>query len=404
MSDNLDREAVRGSLRRLWDYCLGEDLRGYDKFDALNSPLLRGASLGIPLLRAVFSQVVVRSPFSFDVRPFLLVRKDRGPSRVAHFTSACAIMDRLEPGAGWRERAAGNLEWLLEHSLPGYSGRAWGYPFPWQNWGFYAPPGMANLVVTRYCGDALLDVHELTREPRWLEAARSAADFMLRDLPALVESADELCLSYVPVRARIRVINVNAQAGAFLSRLAAATGEKDLAVAARRLLTYVVRRKTPDHAWYYSDPPMSRSLVRHDNYHTAHNIDALLSYARTSGDDSFMGDYRAGLGFYRRELFLDDGAPKRMSDKVYPLDTRGAAAGIVTFSEAAAHDPSCGEFAWRVASWAIRSMQDPRGFFRYQIARKRVKRYTLMGWCNASMAHALATLLHNSQPAEGVPK
>jgi hypothetical protein len=81
---------------------------------------------------------------------------------------------------------------------------------------------------------------------------------------------------------------------------------------------------------------------------------------------------------------------------VYPLDIRGAAAGIVTFSDAAALDHSYLDLAHRAAGWAIGEMQDPRGAFYYQRTRWGTKRFTLMRWCNAAMAFALARLLRRT--------
>jgi len=388
---------VRWALNRLLDYAHGENLAGYDKFDALNSPLLKVCSFGSPFLRLLLTQAVVRSPLPFNIRPLLGIPKQRGPSRVARFASAYLTMHMMEPDAGWLDRAAECLKWLKANATPGYSGFAWGYNFPWQNRGFYAPRGMPNLVVTRYCGEAFLDMYDVTHDESCLQVARSAADFILNDLPVRFESKTQLCLGYVPADLDLTVVNINAQAAAFLTRIAAATGEEKRVLAARKLMAYVEAQKTDYSAWYYTYPPKGKSLITHDNYHTANILDAILTYTEYTRDETFMPSYHKGLSFYRHHLFLETGAPKWMNDKVYPHDIRGAAGGIVTFSRAGIFDPNYLDFAFKVAGWAIAEMQDPRGCFYYQQNRWYTKRFTLMGWCNSAMAYAFTQLLYNAQ-------
>jgi hypothetical protein len=76
-----------------------------------------------------------------------------------------------------------------------------------------------------------------------------------------------------------------------------------------------------------------------------------------------------------------------MSNQVYPMDVHGAAQGIITF--ALAGDL---EFASRIAHWTIRHLYKGDGNFMYQRTRFYTKRFTLMRWCNAWMARALAVL------------
>lgn len=388
---------LKNALGNLWNYTHHRNLVGYDKFDALNSPILRAFTFNCSFLRLLATQIVVRSPLPFNIRPFLLIPQQRGPSRIALFARAYLLMYTLEPDAGWLDRASECIEWLTENISPEYSGAAWGYNFPWQNRGFYAPRGMPNLVVTRYCGDACLDMYDATRDTASLDMARSAAHFILSDLPVLFQSDRKLCLGYVPTRLNLTVVNLNAQAAAFIARVAEATGEKALARDAKRLMNYVESQKTDYNAWYYTDPPKDKSLITHDNYHTANILDAILTYTEATNDQTFMPSYHEGLQFYRDHLFLETGAPKWMNDRIYPHDIRGAAAGIATFSRASNYEPGYLDFAFKVANWAIHEMQAPRGCFYYQKNRWYTKKFTLMGWCNAPMAYVLTQLLYHAR-------
>jgi hypothetical protein len=148
----------------------------------------------------------------------------------------------------------------------------------------------------------------------------------------------------------------------------------------------VVRRQTAQGAWFYTDPP-GDSHIRHDNYHTGFILDALRRYMQASGDREFEPHYRQGLDFYARHHFTAQGAPRWMSDTEYPYDIHGAAQGIITFSR---HRDRYPDLAARIVAWTLANMYDGAGRFYYQQTRWYTKRFTLLRWCNAWMARALA--------------
>ena len=362
---------------------------GYSKFDALESPLVRALSFGWWPLRLLWTQLVTRSPV--NLRPLLRVRPGINPEAPALF--ARANLDCLERGlpGPFAARARACLDWLMTHdasSLGPYHGRCWGYHHAWQSPGFYQPPHYPNCYVTTIVGGALLHGHRVLGQKEYLDAARAAAEFILGDLPVFHEDAEEKCIAYVPdMRAQFRVINVNALASAMLAQIGASTGEVPLLEQARKLMTFVARRRTSYGAWHYTVNP-SQSLVTHDNYHTGMILDALLSYEHATGDTRFREDYTIGLDYYRRELFLADGAPKWTNSRVWPHDVHGSAQGTLTF--ALAGDL---ETARRIASWGLCCFYKGDGMFAYQRARFVGKRFTLLHWCNGWMARALAALL-----------
>src|SRR5262249_40293434 len=157
---------------------------------------------------------------------------------------------------------------------------------------------------------ALLHGYAALHCSEYLDAARSAADFILSDLPILYEDEEARCIGYVPdLSVQFRVININALAAALLAEVGAATREQELLEPARKLMTFVARHRTAHGAWHYTVDPR-QSLVTHDNYHTGMILDSLLAYESTTGDSAFRSDFDVGLDFYHRQLFLPDGAPK----------------------------------------------------------------------------------------------
>ena len=189
-----------------------------------------------------------------------------------------------------------------------------------------------NCYITAIVGGALLYGHRVLARTAYLEAARSAADFILHDLHVFHEDDETKCIAYVPhMRSPLQVININALAGAFLAQVGTATGESTLLTQARKLMTFVARYQTSYGAWYYTTAP-GQSLVTHDNYHTGMILDALWTYEQVTGDPCYHHVYAHGLDYYRQHLFLPNGAPRWTNIRTWPHDVHGAAQGMLTFT------------------------------------------------------------------------
>jgi hypothetical protein len=387
-SHAIDARAVHDTLEAVLRWARAQDYRGYEKHDGLNSPLLRAVFGWARWPRLLAIQAVMRMPV--NLRPLLLVRKQLNPKGLALFIRAYLDLHALRGEAAHLEEARRLGAMLLaDASGAGLHGRGWGYHYPWQDLGFYAPPRTPNAVVTAFACDALLRLHEVTREPELLAAVDRAVVFFLNDLPRLRDTPDELCLGYMPMPMQMRVMDVSALVAVALARHARATGRPEHLPTAARLMRYVARRQTAEGAWFYTDPPED-SPVRIDNYHTGFIVDAVRDYMELTGDASYADAHARGLRFYARHLFNDDGAPRWMSDQDFPHDVHGAAQGIITF---AAHRAEFPELADRVAAWSLRHLYSGRGWFRHQQRRAYRTPYTLMRWCNAWMARALAAWL-----------
>jgi hypothetical protein len=161
---------------------------------------------------------------------------------------------------------------------------------------------------------------------------------------------------------------------------------------AKRQINYTVNRRTDYNAWYYTHPP-GKSLIRHDNYHTGGILDGLLEYFEETGDNSYMQSYWNGLAYYRQNLFEANGAPKWMNDKKHPFDIHGSAQGIITFTKADRHNPSLSSQAALITNWTIKNLyRRKKHDFAYRQGRWLKWNYSLMRWCNAWMARALAEM------------
>jgi hypothetical protein len=387
-------ESLRDLQARVLETGRVLDWAGYSKHDGLNAPWLEAVAGRSRILRLASIQLVMRCPL--HVRPWIGVRPARDPKGLALFSRALLFRARTLGEDGAAAQARELLDWLLAHPAPGFELLAWGYPYPWQDVGFFAPRHFPNRVVTSNVAQALMDGYETLGERRYLEAAGSVVRFLLEAPRTLFEDADRRCVSYVPSEeVNWIVMDVPALAGAVAARYAALTDDPRLMGEAGRLIRYVVSKQTAYGAWFYTEPP-GASHITHDNYHTGIILDAVLAYGRLSGRDEFAAAYRRGLEYYRDHLFDSDGAPRFMNHRPWPRDIHGAAQGIITFSLAQRATGAGRDMAERVLRWTLSEMWDPdSGWFHYQKRRLASIRIPLLRWGQAWMAYALGVYLEH---------
>jgi hypothetical protein len=385
LDDVLDRTVDTGRKQRY---------EGYSKHDALNAAWLGRVAGHSRWPRLAATQVVTRSPV--DVRPLIGVQKARNPKGLSLFARALLARSRLTGSADDATEARQLLDWLIDHPSPGFPWPCWGYPYPWQDVGFYAPRHYPNRVVTSFVGQALLDAYDTLGDDRYLDVAARAARFLLDAPKTLFEDERHRCVSYVPDQTIDWIVmDVSALAGAVVARVGALLGDDDLVGEGGRLVRYVVSKQTPYGAWFYAEPP-SASHITHDNYHTGFILDAVLQYGVSARSDEFQPAYEQGIDFYARRLFEPDGAARFMSDRLYPIDIHGCAQGIITFSLQHRYFGRGKESARRVLRWTLDHMWDPAtGWFYYQQRRRFRTAIRELRWCQGWMSMAIATYLES---------
>lgn len=371
-------------------YARERDYTGWDLYDGESSRLLRTLPVEHKWLNIAVQQAVRRSPV--NIRPLLLVEQRRNFMGGALFALANFAAAELTGATRYREEGLRLAEWLLEQDRDGYRGYCGGHNHPVQGLERRTPVEEPGVVGTAQAVRALLAADDHAEHGRFRERARTAAEFVF----------EELDYEEVPSGARIKykpgeggdtyTLNANALGARLLLDLYAAFGDRRFRSGARAILGYVAAHQAPEGGWHYRADPGSSHLSM-DNFHNGFIVESFLRY-RELCDQQFADTLDRALEFYRG-LFDADGGPHWDEQSTYPRDIHASAQGLVVFSHLGETDTSR-----RVLEWAVTELSDGEGRFYHEKRRLFTKRTTLMRWCQAWMACALAVYLRRLGPLE----
>lgn len=374
---------VAGTLLR---YCLRERWLGFDPYDILNSPLLRRNPLfNSSIFRVLATQLMKRSPINF--RPLLRVPKTENPKGCALACSSLVSLSQLgliADNSLLVERIGTLLR--LRSTYSTYS--CWGYNFDWQSRNFLVPAYTPNVICTTFAGNALLDAHQVLRDPSLINIAQSTADFIIKGLNIYRENGGQ-CFSYTPLD-HARVHNANLLAAAFLVRLSRLTGRTELGVSGELAVRYSLSKQNPDGSWWYGEDPSQHWI---DNFHTGYNLIALRHVSEIILDNRIRYALKRGFKFYIEHFFGRNSAPRYYHNRTWPVDVHSVAQSIITLCELAELDKRADRHVRNVFIWAIRNLADRRGFFYYQKHMLFLNRIPYLRWGQLWMLLALSKLI-----------
>jgi hypothetical protein len=387
---------IESSFSRLRAYCEAENYKGWDPYDGLNSVIFQATPLKHwDLARLVLIQLCKRSPI--NLRPFLRVPKQHNAKGIGLFLNGYCNLYRLAAGGDTRYGTLEQLrdkidevaELLLSLQSTGYSGACWGYNFDWQARRlFLFPAHTPTVVATTFCASALFNAYEVTGNRKYLDVALSSADFVMKDLRRTPHKGGFI-LSYSTLPGNDTVYNASLLGAKLLSHCYRHTHKTEYKDAARQIVNAACEGQAADGSWVYGLLPVQSWI---DSFHTGYNLDALAHYAKFCEDDGFDDAIRRGLDFYLANFFLDDGTPKYYHNQIYPIDIHCPGQLWVTLSVMDRFRPHAALCA-KVADWTLSHMQDPSGFFYYQLKRGISSKISYMRWSNAFMFNALSFYL-----------
>jgi hypothetical protein len=380
----------------LLKYCKENDWAGYDPYDALNSRVFaRTPFINSKICRIAITQIMKRLPI--NLRSLLLVQREQNPKAIALFLMSLLKLERL--GLLDQKDLIGMMvERLIVLRSPNTPYWCWGYSFPWQTRTILVPRGAPNLVCTVFAANALLDAYENNREPRCLEMAISAAEYILNEL-FRSEDASIAGFSYPLPSSPAWVHNANFLGAALLCRVYKHSGKTQFLDPALKVTRYSIAKQHNDGGWDYGESLKQRWI---DNFHTGYNLCALQSIEQYTGISEFDPNIRNGFKFYSKHFFREDGAPKYFHERTYPIDIHCVAQSIITLVKLRELAEGSDDRAHATYQWAMHHMWDEHGYFYYQVLPYFRNKISYVRWSQAWMLLALSTLLEEAdQRAKG---
>ncbi len=386
MDTRADLKIMVHTALKLLAYCRANEWAGYDPYDALNSRMFKALPfLDFKLARLGLTQAIKRCPI--NLRPLLLVPKTPNAKGIALFLSSLTKLSKIGLVDGGAEIDV-MADKLLALRSPDERYSCWGYNFDWQTRSALVIKGTPNIICSTFAANALLDAYERSRKSQWLDAAVSAADFIL-DVLFWRDTRSRACFSYTPLE-RTKIHNANLFGAALLCRLSLLTGRTMFLEPALDAARHSVDKQHADGSWDYGESPSQRWI---DNFHTGFNLVALRRIEHYGGTAEFDAAIGRGLEFYNGHFFREDGAPRYFHDATYPIDIHSVAQSVITLVELKDFDEGNFPLAHSIMNWGLRNMWDTRGFFYFQKLPHYTVRIPFMRWSEAWMLMALSTLL-----------
>lgn len=354
-------------------------LSGYDPYDALLSPRVPKALRATRGGRQATIQLRRRMPLNLapllGIRPFVMAK-----------TVACQLMAvSRRPASAERDSDLRALVTLLQETGGSLGGGRWGYEFDVQTrWAFY-PAGSPNLIVTAFAARALLEASAATGNGDWLELGMASARWIAREL---VDPGGGF-IRYVPDSHRL-IHNANLLGAGCLAAAGVLSGDRNLLEAGSGAAGVSIAAQLESGGWPYGE---GRGLGWEDNFHTAYDLDGLLTLSLAAGGERVAEALALGSRYWSTRFFGAAGEPWFGPRDAFPLDIHSAGTAIDVGARLARHGLCSPHLVEKVAEWTRERLVHPttgRTFARQ--GRLMRDRRTFVRWGDAHYAMGLASL------------
>ena len=378
------------SFLKLKAYCEDENFKGWDPYDGLNSKLFQIT----PLKHWRFARLAWIQAFKLNpinLRSFFLVPKQHNAKGIGLFLSGyCNLYRIAESGNfsfGSKLKILEQINFLAgllsEIKTSGYSGACWGYNFDWQNRVFFQPRFTPTVVATSFCGEALFNAYEITKNESHLSCALSSCDFIANDLNRTKIDDEQFIFSYSPLDQSC-VYNASLLGAKLLSIGYSHTKNNDWLDLSRMATKTIINKQSSDGSWIYGEDKVQNWV---DSFHTGFNLECIWKVAKYTEEESFKDSFKKGFEYYLKNFFSENKIPKYYHNKIYPIDIHSPAQLIVTLTSSNQLDMHK-ELAENVLKWTIDNMQSSSGYFYYQIKKGVSSKISYMRWAQAWMFKA----------------
>lgn len=303
----LEQKAVQQSLDSIISYDLYDIKSKMAKLYQTNSRIVKLLRNGINFLELLFPRLI---------RKLCNVKKQVTSASLAAIIIMLCEIPMIEID---NEKLLKQLIASLRAKKVKLDANACGYGLPLQ-WAmsndYISKVGLPNCHTSILVGTAYLSYYKLFKDSSVLIDLQEIAEFICEYLPKKNHGKNAISISYTPFDS-LEVINVSAEAAAFLSELAILLNIESYNLLSKGLLSFVLKTQRGDGAWWYS---AQSKVDDNDNYHTMMNLRALLLvYNHWPTYKGLKVALEIGLQFYLNAFFDSEGVPKTYPDKKYPI-------------------------------------------------------------------------------------
>jgi hypothetical protein len=327
----------------------------------------------------------------------------RFPIADAHYAMGFARLADVTGQKKYLDRSRQFLEALINSRCPEYQNFCWGYPFDWVTRTGVMRTGTPLITTTPYVYEAFEDVYRIDGDDRWLKVMESIAEHALNDIPVQDISARSASAGYNPVDTVFGVVNASAYRAFLLTTASLRFGRKDYREAADRNLNFVLDCQQPDGSWPYAVDG-ARDFV--DHFHTCFVLKALAKVERQTDDSRCSAAISAGVDYYVKNLFDEDGLPRPFSKAprltVYERELYDYAECFNLCSLLHDRFPALDDRLQSALADLLEHWQKPDGSFRARRLRLGWDNVPMHRWAQSQLFRALCMLMPAEPTSDGV--
>jgi hypothetical protein len=384
---------VEIAFKKLEEYVEKEGYKGYDPYDTLNSfwPFKVLGKWG-PVLATQFQK---RNPV--NIRPLLGIKKEINPKGYAIFLMAFSELYSKTNNKKYLEKAEFFFNWLGNNYSKGYSGKCWGYNFPWATPVKYMKPWIPSAVVTGHVVKGLFEFYKITQRKDVLELMESAGLFLDNDLEKYIDETG-LSISYTPIKKDI-CYNASLLAAESLAKIASLNNNEKYKKNAIRAVEFVLKKQKDDGRWNYSWSIEKGTEQKQVDFHQGYILESIFEIKKLLNvkNENWENAVKKGIAFYTQQQFDQSGRGFWRLPKIYPVEIHNQAQGIITLVKLKDYDKNAIKFATTIANYTIDNMQGKDGHFYYQKFSTHTNKISYMRWSQAWMFLALTELINCSK-------
>ena len=401
-SISANRQVVGEGIRR-FEVLLEKN--GYESYDPYD---IWGTRYGVFSRRIYYEKGKVGLPL---IAPILLlemiwpglrglfVRKERFATADGQLTLAFLNLYQITNDKKFLEKARRLGVDILKYSVPGYSGKCWGYPFDWQNNRGLWKKNTPYITCTPYCFEAFLGLYDATGEQRYLDIARSIATFVYTDLKDTPMGEDAAAASYSPMD-ETKVVNASAYRAWVLFEADRRFNLPEYKEKAQRNLNLILQSQQPDGSWLYAVATPGEGFI--DHFHTCFVLKKLFKINQRLNSPAVAEAIRKGYAYYREKLFRADGLPRAFAleprTQIVTLEMYNFAEAITLGALLRDFIPDAFTKAQKLATVLCEKYQLADGHFVTRVYRGGFKHtFPFLRWPQAQLFYSLTNLLVASQ-------